>query len=345
MKGQILVFEDREESFADLQRGFKKSGEHALLKRFIPKGDGHVKPEDLDRLFAPKAPVGLVVLDQDLSRYGNVYVSSAEVKEACLRKGVPLCVYATKNEEYKVKEYMAWSEAQIALDSRDSMEELSKKCATIYHGFSLLRTAFDRARSRKKDASSVLHDVLKAPPAASAQIKQYAWGDRQILARVKSTVHSRYLATMAGYWVFNVLLRFPGVMLNEIAAASYLGISLNSFGDKAVRRLFVDAEYSGPFAGLGQYWWAAKLDEVIAGIGGDQHYRGWAYARSKVDVTVGKVKCVEGGHAGAGYYCIVTGDPVCLRHSDSPSGWLPLGADRSRISRSKYRQLSPWLGI
>lgn len=344
MKDKILVFEDREQSYSNLEKGFKKSGAHAILERFVPKNTGHVTPKYLDKLFAPKAPIGLVVLDQDLSLYQGVYVSSAEVKEACLRKGIPLCVYATKNEEYKVKEYMAWSEAQIALDSRDSMEGLAKKCITIYQGFSALRGAFDKARSRKKDARSVLHEVLKAPPAAEAQIKQYAWGDRQILARATGNVHSRYLATMAGYWIFNVLLRFPGVMLNEIAAASYLGISDDSLRDESIRRLFSAAEYSGPFAGLGQYWWAAKLDEITAGFAGDQYSRGLNYVR-KVGVKVRRVSCAEGHHAGAGYYCILTGKPVCLKHSDSPSGWLPLGADRSRIARSKYRQLSPYLGI
>lgn len=343
MKSQILVFEDRPESFADLEKGFKKEGKQRLLKRYIPSVGDPVKPEDLDRLFELRAPVRLVVLDQDLSLY-KPYVSSAEVKESCLRKGVPLCVYATKNEEYMVKEYMAWSEAQIALDSRDSMERLAKKCLIIFRGFSVLRTAFSKAVLRKKDARSVLQDVLKAPAAASAQIQQYAWGERKILARVNDTIHSRYLATMAGYWIFNVLLRFPGVMLNEIAAASYLGISPASFDKSSVRQLFNSAAYSGPYAGLGQFWWAAELDKLIAGVGGDRNFRGWTYARNK-GLKVSKARCKEGKHSGAGYYCIITGEPVCFEHSESPSGWLPLGADRSRISRSKYRELSPWLGI
>ena len=344
MNGQILVFEDRDESFADLEKGFIKEGKPKLLKHYIPKKEGRVKPEDLDRLFVPKAPIGLVVLDQDLSLYKGAYVSSAEVKESCLRMGMPLCVYATKNEDYKVKEYMAWSEAQIALDSRDSMDGLAKKCLIIFQGFSELRSAFDKARGRKKDAPSVLQKVLKAPTAASAQIQQYAWGERQILARVKNRIHSRYMATMAGYWIFNVLLRFPGVMLNEIAAASYLGILPVSFAENSVRRLFARAEYSGPFAGLGQFWWAAELDSLISGLAGNRDSRGLTYAR-KNGLKVSKARCIEGKHLGAGYYCIITGEPVCLRHSDSPSGWLPLGADRSRISQSKYRQLSPWLGI
>ncbi len=346
MKDQILVFEDNNASFSDLERGFKKCGSHAILARFDAtktKG-GYVKPKDLDKLFSSKAAVGLVVLDQDLSMYQGTTVSSAEVKEACLRNGVPLCVYATKNEEYRVKEYMAWSDAQIALDSRDPMEDIAKKSIAIYQGFSTLRSAFEKAKSRKKDARSVLHEVLQAPLAAEAQIKQYAWGDRQLLAKVQSPIHSRSMATMAGYWIFNVLLRFPGVVLNEVAAASYLGISPASFADKNIRRLFVDAEYRGPFCGLGEYWWAAKLDEIIGKMEGDQYMRGWNYA-TKVGVTVKKISCAEGRHSGAGYFCIVTGQPVCLKHSDSPSGWLPLGADRSRISRTKYRQLSPYLGI
>lgn len=344
MEEQILVFEDRDASFSDLKKGFKKLKEEKLLKRFDPPASGHLKPEALDKIFTPKSPVGLVVLDQDLSQYSNVYVSSADVKEACLRKGVPLCVYATKNEEYRVKEYMAWSDAQIALDSRDSMEVLAGKCLTIFQGFSSLRKAFDKARGRKKDARSILHEVLKAPPAASAQIQQYAWGERQLLARAQNAIHPRYLATTAGYWIFNVLLRFPGVMLNEVAAASYLGISTASFAEPAIRKLFATAEYSGPFAGVGQFWWAAELDKLLAGVEGEQNSRGWAYAKKR-GLSVGKARCTEGKHTGAGYYCIITGEPVCLKHSDSPSGWLPLGADRSRISRTKYRQLSPWLGI
>jgi len=42
-------------------------------------------------------------------------------------------------------------------------------------------------------------------------------------------------------------LKFPGILVNEIAAASYLNISVEDFKNVKVRNLFKKAYYQGHF--------------------------------------------------------------------------------------------------
>ena len=54
------------------------------------------------------------------------------------------------------------------------------------------------------------------------------------------------LPSLFGYWLVDSILRFPGLLLNAVASASYLDISVQAFeGD--VRNAFKSALYRGPF--------------------------------------------------------------------------------------------------
>jgi len=60
--------------------------------------------------------------------------------------------------------------------------------------------------------------------------------------------------------------------------------------------------------------------------------------REVADVRV--ARCAEeGGHDGAGYYCILSDEPVCLEHSVPPGEWCPVGANRAH---SEERPRCDW---
>jgi hypothetical protein len=63
-------------------------------------------------------------------------------------------------------------------------------------------------------------------------------------------------------WIFNILLRRPGFLYDELRAATYLGLNLPGF--RKVSTLFKAAEYRGPFhSSTRQRWWLSQLQELL----------------------------------------------------------------------------------
>lgn len=237
-----------------------------------------------------------------------------------------------------------WQDDVIVIDSSGDYDEIARKSAAIAGGFLALE------RSRASEASSLskwIAATLAAPEAAQAQVAEYAMTSLQRLLQVAesgSADRMRLAVTTVGYWIHNQLLPFPGVLLNAVAAASYLDIDPVQFaGD--VTSQFDGAKYHGPFSELAEYWWIAELDAICAAQMVDTD-RTMLTGRQAAERLLSRaIRCARcaAGHDGAGYYCLITKKPVCAEHSVRPGTWLPLGADRSRIEKTKYEELSAWL--
>ena len=66
----------------------------------------------------------------------------------------------------------------------------------------------------------------------------------------------------SAYWIRSVLLRYPGVLYDEVHAATALGISLDSFKQEAVQDMLQPAAYQGPFSEEQQSWWRHTLFDI-----------------------------------------------------------------------------------
>lgn len=349
-----MVFEDRDNRFNDIERGWKaiRAREKPDLVRYeLPSTKGSATPHVISIL--EKGDIGMVIVDEDLSGYeGKGYVVSSDVKKHCRRLGIPICAYSKESDEYQINETQSWTKAQVTLDSRVSVRDLAAKCNKVYAGFREIRTAFEAGERDGKKFGDILPGLLGAPDVAVPQINQYAWGHFEILSELRGHLDDKartraVASTVAGYWVFNVLMRFPGVLLNEIATASHLGVSPAAFQkSKPAQRVFAAAVYRGPFSTLNKYWWRTRLDEILAKESdkASKVLDGRAVlARHNLSLT--PVRCSESSHSVAGYYCILTDKPVCIEHSVGPKRWLPLGADKSRIRTSVYETMAPLLGL
>jgi len=60
-------------------------------------------------------------------------------------------------------------------------------------------------------------------------------------------------------WIRNVVLGFPGILYDELTAATRLGIDLPSFRLSQVQQLFASAEYTGVFSSYRRCWWRDRL--------------------------------------------------------------------------------------
>lgn len=351
----ILVFEDRTERFAELERGWRAlrtKGKPALQRYALPpKAPGSAITHVISQL--EREDVGMAIVDEDLSRYaGNGYLVSSEVKKHCRRLGIPICAYSKESDEYQINETQSWTKEQVTLDSRVSVRDLASKCNIVYSGFRDIKAAFEEGEKEEKRFGEILTTLLGAPDVAVPQVNQYAWGHYEVLSELRGHVGDKARAravasAVAGYWVFNVLMRFPGALLNETAAASHLGVSPASFRkSREAQKIFSSARYKGPFGTLNKYWWRTRLDEILAKESGkaSESLTGRAVL-SRKNIRLPAVKCAEANHSVAGYYCILTDKPVCLDHSVAPKRWLPLGSDKSRIRMSVYETLEPLLGL
>ena len=57
-------------------------------------------------------------------------------------------------------------------------------------------------------------------------------------------------------------MKYPGLLYDEIHAATYLGISIDSFRRTDVQEFLNPARYSGVFSQEEALWWKTKLTDL-----------------------------------------------------------------------------------
>jgi hypothetical protein len=355
---RIVFFDDEPASFGRLSTPLGTLiGASAKVDRFDPgtidaRGPSRWPAPAIRTYLLKPRVTDLVVLDYDLTAY-NPPVPTELVQKVCEEEGVPVCLYTFQSGPRKRAEYLLrWRDRAIALDLNQSRAKAASLVAAYAKGFARIRAVFEEDSGG--EIAKLSNRILRPPEGASLRLEQYQWGGSVPLrllqisrdsgkAKGARTRAIRFQTAAFGYWLVNDLLQFPGALLNEVAAASYLDISPDDFkGKPSVQLCFEKARYKGPFADVAAYWWTSKLDRILAeGASSDDNSvpTGFTYLSRKGE-SVSRCRCVE-GHEGAGFYCVLTHQPVCAEHSVQPLAVFPVGANRSRIHRRAYRRLSP----
>lgn len=292
----------------------------------------------------------LWVTDRDLSRTsGYQGLSEAIVSKVADRVGIPICKYAQGAADVVFERQREWGDSQIVLD-RSDLNAMGSSIAVIAAGFSQISKKL-KGLSKKtlgslQTPAAVMAHLLNEPSAAD-RIALYASGDQKMVHEILPFLRSESaikgfkerLPSLFGYWLYESILRFPGLLVNETAAASYLNISVADFKTPPVRKLFAKALYSGPFSNTDHpVWWRAKLDDMFGADIAD----GNAYARSKLSKEL--APCLDHGRR-AGWYCMVTKTPVSDSNSVGNISWFPPGADLARVRKDIFEKAGPWLGL
>jgi hypothetical protein len=294
----------------------------------------------------------LIVADGDLSKstdshFGGLSVNA--VAAAAKRLAIPVCSYSRQPElaDYELRGRGA--EGQIVLRFSDS-QELARTASLAARGFAAITVGLPEAIADKSKNNSVakILAVLLGKPDFSEKIALYSVGDQSRLSEIiaNPNLNSLQVRTMShflGYWLWDSLLRYPGLFVNKIAAASYLNIDTSDFGQLAVRSLFDEALYKGPFAdSVNPQWWRGMLDDIVSR---ENCADGLQLAQNKLSKVLHGCKCCVDPTMQAGYYCIISRAPVSFENSKGGLSWFPRGADLTRISNPKYEEYGPWLGV
>ncbi len=356
---RVFLFEDDEHYRKEIEDYLKLHlGEEAEIASFNPRSAPEVKGEPYERDIERKlcknnsiAPIGLIACDKELGLYKNYPGLSAHAISIAARNlGLPFCQYSRRPKGRELDRYVAlqrWDSEDVTLTGSGS-QEWTKEMAILLQGFETIQYEYVNRAMNNLDPSVALAAITGRESAAN-RIALYGSGDRSVMSEIFTFIVSngqdnqnaitQRIPRVLGSWLYLSLLRFPGLMVNNIACASYLNIDQSEFSRRDVQEPFDEAIYSGPFASLGQWWWRDGLDYLLADSGASD---GREFLRSSgIDVNA----CLDKDTGlRAGYYCMITQQPVSLSNSKGNINWFPAGADLARIRKSTFEQITSLVG-
>jgi hypothetical protein len=239
-------------------------------------------------------------------------------------------------------------EGQIILQFSGDENDLARQAIIDAEGFLFIMTHLHAAIMKKTNNSlSMILATILGKPEYYQKIELYGVGDQNRLFEILKKEYpknqrEKMMAHFLGYWLWDSLLRYPGIFVNEVASASYLNIDTTDFQKPEIKNIFKTALYKGPFADPNKpYWWRGILDDIVSH---DGYTDGLDLVNKKIGFTVERSHCSIDTTKQAGYYCIISGKPVSFENSKGGLSWFPRGADLTRISNPRYEEYSPWIG-
>jgi DNA-binding NarL/FixJ family response regulator len=358
------LFEDDPGRGVEIEKALKRAvGAEFRIERFeAPDTDEAGTYEDRLReaLKGKRADsLTIIVTDRDLSALKNYRgLSEATVSKVAADLSVPVCVYAAGKDDSLLERHRSGGGGKILLDSSDP-GTMARRVRVLAHGFRQLREVVARITKSKKmrqkyhGPATVLAEMLEAPEVVD-QLSLYTRGDQRMISGLtpvqsrpgkvsQSPEDVRSIALALGVWLYDSILRFPGVILGWTAAASFLEIEPSAMKDAAVRRTFAKAQYKGPFSDTEEpRWWRHRLVELLKSKDVPD---GGALVKKVTGKRPKPCLCSVDNKAPAGFLCVMTEKPVCDAHSVAQVGWLPRGADLARVRRDYYDEIGPWVGM
>lgn len=285
-KISVVLFEDDKADGKVVEASIKKAlGKDGSLIRFdltaTPKDEGELRRSYEDRIIDSLEAQAcqnavLLVTDRDLSK-NDPYrgLSEAVISRVADKLGFPVALYARGVTDSIVDRKRIWGDGRVILDYTQGADVLGRQAACAARGFDAIRQGLTKAGSGSKDKTYTPARImarLLGKANLSDKIALYGAGDQGMLSEAllatKREEAARRQVRILGYWLWDSILRFPGILLREISAASYLNITVGSFQHAKIQKAFSKALYRGPFSDQSNpCWWRADLDELLTSVG------------------------------------------------------------------------------
>ena len=367
---KILLIDDREDKRKEVYDAIKNLDEDITIecidktniKDYLPDNASSSKdtkaPEDLLTEKLAEHNIDLIVVDHDLTMLDS-QLSEPVVSIASHAASIPLCRYARVKRTSNMSKLSDAVEAGTTFSIKIDIENLpdaAKEIIDIAKGFKYLKTQIHDLDDDKIDKgpayilSNILEDLSQEDYFLQYSISANILGDILELYSAEQnedfdkskieTIKKDRLAYIIGYWFYNSILKFPGVILNKKATCSYLNINENDFEEH--NNYFKSAKYEGPFTMFQSYWWKNKLNFILDEA---DAWTGKSLVEEQIGKTINSCKCIYEPLLDAGYYCVIKKEPVSKEQSLGTVSWLPKGASLCRVGKEPYEQLSPLLGL
>lgn len=350
----VYIFEDDAERRRKLKASLVRRLRNKAQIEAIDSGGEQAEGTTYEAIIFEKlknyGPGGALVLcDKDLSKMtGLIGLSASVVSAVADRLGLPLCLYARGEGEPQGEDFLRslapWEKKRIVLNF-ESDKRLAEDCATIYRGFWEITREYSKFQHGKTSTPARILATILNKSSIEDRVALYGSGEQGILEEImpflgkEAELRSR-MPRILGNWLYTSILRFPGILVSKVAAASYLNIEIEDFLEDATQKLFARCRYRGPFSKMRPYWWRSDLDDLLDKNGCNN---GLELCKKK---GLECRPCLDlDANERAGYYCMVTKKPVSEGNSRGGISWFPAGADLSRIRNDKFKELAPWIGL
>lgn len=127
-------------------------------------------------------------------------------------------------------------------DINRAPSEVRAKLLTLCDGFRKLSETVDPNWSNLITLMTATEEEANLLREAAPPVEKGAW-----------TVHE------ISRWLRNTVIKFPGILYDELTTATRLGISLDSFNQPSVLALFDETQYRGVFSSFKKRWWRGKV--------------------------------------------------------------------------------------
>jgi hypothetical protein len=210
----------------------------------------------------------------------------------------------------------------------DMLPSIQEKLLSLSEGFAILRQV------KNKSWKSLI--TLLGADANEAEILKEA---------IPPLEHDKWTTTEVADWIMNVLLCYPGILYDDVHAATLLGLSRKSFSHPKIQKYFKAAEYKG-ILHLGQKrWWKHRLLKIAKDFTLSQNANGLINAdfrtffAKKYNVKLEAPKCVWDLQPTADWVCYILHEPVKVNNSLSynPDN-RPSIMDPARVSFRAIRE-------
>jgi hypothetical protein len=301
----------------------------------------------------------LVVTDYDLTSGGKTGLFGSTIVDWCNRRLVPVGDYSRGNRAKLPKEPDQY-EIRVPQDTTAAAQFI----LSVFDGFNAIRIALKNnwtRLSQKRSPAAILADILSRPLEESRlalygvkigapnstlmeSISQHANVDLE---------KQRFIGYIIGHLLLNVILRFPGSIIDCEALAAFLAVNKSEM--QSLKDTFAPAIYEGPFSSTEPLYWLSDVEGILESL--------QSVGETDNSATIGKVNrqilehtlnrkfalhdCPRCHGEEGGFICAFTHKTVCLRSdcSVASNAWIPQGARLCRIEKIYYDEWAPMLGF
>lgn len=128
--------------------------------------------------------------------------------------------------------------------------------------------------------------------------------------------NGKWNVPQTAHWIRNTVMKYPGILYDDLTAATRLGISLDAFETPQVQELLQGARYRGVFDSHQQYWWRDALFTAVSRLAVRHNLRGsiaQTFGQSfqlETGLTLDPAICVYDGTPIADWVCYILQKPV-----------------------------------
>jgi hypothetical protein len=173
-----------------------------------------------------------------------------------------------------------------------------------------LITGYKRLEENKEKSWESLLKLIKAPKEAEFDL---------LNANKPIMNEGNWAVIDSANWIRKILLKYPGILYDELNVSTFLGISVDAFSK--IQKGFEEALFTGIFRSNKKYYWKSLIRKTAVDLMNSQNislptHLGFSLAYQEVNgIKLDPSLCVYSGEENADRICYVLNKPVKTKYS------------------------------